>query len=298
MDGLALLCALHADGPQSLRRLRRSGCPSLESIAGLDIDRLAELLASTPTAAQRFQREAHILLLRIGSGEQTTGGAAGASARRAAALLEVEDGASSEMHASPATPPAHGDVPLAPRQAYGDVPLAPRQAYGDVPLAPSQVYGDVLLRWRELDALEDARAVAEPIVEESSAPSPHPSPRTQLSALQDLADESRDALIAVGIVDLEGLAACDALELSCATGLDYSNAMRWRSLARRALPSGVDRFSHSGLPDSQRAPLLALDDYILHPNARPEPARGASSAPETYPVRADVREETAGGPFA
>jgi len=265
MDGLALLCALHADGPQSLRRLRRSGCPSLESIAGLDIDRLAELLASTPSAAQRFQREAHILLMRIGPGENGEAVANGASARRAAALLEAEDGASADLLA---------------------------------PSAPPKAYGAALVRWRELDALEDARAVAEPIVEESSAPSPHPSPRTQLSALQDLADESRDALIAVGIVDLEGLAACDALELSSATGLDYSNAVRWRSLARRALPSGGERFSRSGLPEMQRAPLVALDDYILQPSVRPEPARGTNGSPAPFQPLAERREETAGGPFA
>ncbi len=279
MDGLALLCALHADGPQSLRRLRRSGCPSLESIAGLDIDRLADLLASTPTAAQRFQREAHILLARLGPGDAN---GHGATVRAESALLEAEDGATAETS------------------------------------APPKAYGAALVRWRELDALEDAQAVAEPIVEESSAPSPHPSPRTQLSVLQDLADESRDALIAVGIVDLEGLAACDALELSRATGLDYSNAVRWRSLARRALPSGTERFSHSGLPERQRAPLLSLDDYVLQPalriesprtesprteparteSPRTEPARNAAAAPGPIPSRAELREETAGGPFA
>ncbi|MCY2959560.1 MAG: hypothetical protein NTY35_05280 [Planctomycetota bacterium] len=253
MDGLALLCALHADGPQSLRRLRRSGCPSLESITSLDVERLAELLASTPTAAQRFQREAHHLIARLGGS---------GSSRAESALLEAEDGAGIE---SP-------------------VPSAPAEK--------PKAYDAALVRWRELDALEDARSMAEPIVEESSAPAPHVSPRTPLSVLQDLADESRDALIAVGIVDLEGLAACDALELSRATGLDYSNAMRWRSLARRALPTGLERFSRSGLPEAKHLPLVALDDYVLEPAARAAPARNAVEA------RAEPREETAGGPFA
>lgn len=266
MDGLALLCALHADGPQSLRRLRRSGCPSLESVAGLDVERLAELLASTPTAARRFQREAHLLLTRIGAGAAAGEG----TSARESALIEADDGASAEFDSGsgfPASPPV-----------------------------AAKPYGAALAKWRELDALEDARSVAEPIVEESSAPAPHPSPRTQLSALQDLADESRDALLAVGIVDLEGLAACDALELSRATGLDYSNAVRWRSLARRALPSGVERFSRSGLPTTHEAPLVALDDYVLRPAIRPDSARITPDVGAA--IRAEMREETAGGPFA
>lgn len=256
MDGLALLCALHADGPQSLRRLRRSGCPTLESVATLDVERLSELLASTPTAAQRFQREAHHLLARLGSAGH---------GRAESALLEAEDA-------------------LAPESAPQGAALAPP--------APAKAYDAALARWRELDALEDARSAAEPIVEESSAPMPHPSPRTPLAVLQDLADESREALIAVGIVDLEGLAACDALELSRATGLDYSNAVRWRSLARRALPAGVERFSRSGLPESTQLPLVGLDDYVLRPTARVEPPRVPAEP------RAEMREETAGGPFA
>lgn len=252
MDGLALLCALHADGPQSLRKLRRSGCPSLESVATFDVERLAELLGSTPNAALRFQREAQHLLVRLGPG---SGG------RNAGALLEAEESASAE------------------------------------PMPAPKPYDAALARWRELDALEDAGAVAEPIVEESSAPSHRASPRTSLSVLQDLADESRDALLAIGIVDLEGLASCDALELSQATGLDYSNAVRWRALARRALPQGTERFSRSGKPPSAQAPLLALEDalegYVLRPILKQElPRTPATRAP------VDLHAEAAGGPFA
>lgn len=252
MDGLALLCALHADGPQSLRKLRRSGCPSLETVATFDVERLAELLASTPNAALRFQREAQHLLVRLGPGS----GARGTEAA-SAAILDVEESASAE------------------------------------PLPTPKPYDAALARWRELDALEDAGAVAEPIVEESSAPSHHASPRTSLSVLQDLADESRDALVAIGIVDIEGLASCDALELSQATGLDYSNAVRWRALARRALPQGAERFSRSGMPESWSPPLLKLDDYVLRPGAPKDAPR--APAPR---AAADAHAEAAGGPFA
>jgi len=241
MDGLALLCALHADGPQSLRRLRRSGCPSLDSVIEFDLERLAELLASSPAAAERFQREARHLITRLGPG---------ANSRTDAALLEAEESVSAEVARTP---------------------------------EPPRAYDGALARWRELDALEDAESAAEPIVEESSAPARHPSPRTPLTVLQDLADESRGALVAVGIIDLEALAGCDALELSNATGLDYSNAVRWRSLARRALPEGTERFSSSGRPVVERPDLVPLDEYVMRP------------ATKTTPTRV---EEAAGGPFA
>ncbi len=246
MDGLALLCALHADGPQSLRRLRRSGCPSLDSVLDFDLERLAELLASTPASAERFQREARYLITRLGPG---------ASSRTDAALLEAEEGVSAQG--------VSAEVARTP-----ELPRA---------------YDRALARWRELDALEDAESAAEPIVEESSAPARHPSPRTPLTVLQDLADESRGALLAVGIIDLEALAVCDALELSNATGLDYSNAVRWRWLARRALPDGTERFSRSGGPVVERPDLVPLDEYVMQPPTRTSPAR---------------IEEAAGGPFA
>ncbi len=248
MDGLALLCALHADGPQSLMRLRRSGCPSLDAVLEFDLERLAELLVSTPSAAARFQREARHLITRLGPG---------ANSRTDAALLEAEQVATTEVEV-----------------VTTEVVRTPE---------PPRPYDRALARWRELDALEDAESAALPIVEESSAPARHPSPRTPLNVLQDLADESRGALLSVGIVDLEALAACDALELAQATGLDYSNAVRWRSLARRALPDGTERFSRSGRPAVERPDLVPLDEYVMQPPARVNTAR---------------IEEAAGGPFA
>ncbi|MBL8862560.1 MAG: hypothetical protein JNK02_11180 [Planctomycetes bacterium] len=278
MDGLALLCALHADGPQSLRRLRRSGCPSLESVATLDAARLAELLASSPAAAQRFRREAELLLARLGGAD---------APRREAALLA--DGlleAEEEPTSLPAADPSLAESRVTAAEAAPPASGAPAAGNGRehrTALPSAQPWDAALARWRELDALEDAEAAAEPIVEESSAPVPHHSPRTPLTALVDLARESHDALIAAGIVDLEALAACDPLDLARATGLDYSNAVRWRALARRALPEGVERFSRSGLPSSARPSVVPLVDFVL----RPAPPRAA-----------ELREETAGGPFA
>jgi hypothetical protein len=274
----------------------------LESVADLDVDRLAELLASSPTAAQRFQREAHHLLARLGSSATTRGESALLEALEAGALdapllenARQENGRQENgchEHGQPENvrheSQRHESAAAEPRASREE-----RAAAAPGTPAAQKAYDAVLARWRALDALEDARAVAEPIVEESSAPAPHASPRTPLSVLQDLADESRDAMTAVGIIDLEGLAACDALELSRASGLDYSNAVRWRSLARRALPTSPERFSHSGRPEAKRAPLVALDEFILRPQSRPdEPLRRAADSVSA------AREETAGGPFA
>jgi hypothetical protein len=299
MDGLALLCALHADGPQSLRRLRRSGCPSLEAVTTLDPDRLADLLASTPASAQRFRREAELLLARLGGASTSA---------RASELLETEDapraseladgarapGADAGPHVAQAAPATHAAHAQQAPQVRAGAAGAAGAAGGPRPWDP------VTARWRELDALDDAEAAAEPIVEESSAPAPHLSPRTPLSALAELARDSHDALLAAGIVDLEALAHCDPLELAEATGLDYSNAARWSALARRALPAGLERFSRAEHPGAKSAPLVDLGPYELRPTPRAAPSGAlAQDARSTARAAAVERfEETAGGPFA
>src|SRR5256885_754613 len=80
MDALALLCTLHADGPVTLKRLRRAECSTLEAVIGLDVERLSAILGSTDAGARRFQREARSLATRVGEGildrAQLAGGAA------------------------------------------------------------------------------------------------------------------------------------------------------------------------------------------------------------------------------
>ena len=68
MEALALLCTLHADGPATLKRLRRAGCDSLYALESYDADGLAELLGLTPAAARRLGREARALDSRLGGG--------------------------------------------------------------------------------------------------------------------------------------------------------------------------------------------------------------------------------------
>jgi hypothetical protein len=61
MDSLALLCNLHADGPETLRRLRRAGVVDLRSLFGLGVEGIEPLLGRDRLAAQRFLKEARIL---------------------------------------------------------------------------------------------------------------------------------------------------------------------------------------------------------------------------------------------
>jgi len=65
MDGLALLCNLHADGPLSLRRLRASGIEGLDDLGGLSEDALAVTLRSSPSQVRRFQHEGRLLSRRL-----------------------------------------------------------------------------------------------------------------------------------------------------------------------------------------------------------------------------------------
>ena len=58
MESLALLCTLHADGPATLKRLRRAGCDSLESIGAYGAADLATLLEVPPAVARRLLKEA------------------------------------------------------------------------------------------------------------------------------------------------------------------------------------------------------------------------------------------------
>ncbi|MEO2236906.1 MAG: hypothetical protein ABGW95_01485, partial [Candidatus Poseidoniia archaeon] len=51
MDALALLCTLHADGPATLKRLRRAGCTSLERLDAFEPEEL-ELLKQLDGEAQ------------------------------------------------------------------------------------------------------------------------------------------------------------------------------------------------------------------------------------------------------
>jgi len=66
MDGLALLCNLHADGPRTLRRLRDAGVHTLGELEGFAEGTLADWMGSAQ--AHRFLQEARQLASRLAEG--------------------------------------------------------------------------------------------------------------------------------------------------------------------------------------------------------------------------------------
>ncbi len=123
MDALALLCTLHADGPTTLRRLRDAGCTSLEELARVRADHLADLLGVSPAQGRRFLREAAGLAERLGErgldGEEEPAG------------------------------PAAGRPTIAP------APAAPAPAEGrDLDRTDRRVLERVIERWREEEERE------------------------------------------------------------------------------------------------------------------------------------------------
>src|SRR5262245_41946574 len=65
MDGLSLLCNLHADGPLALRRLRAAGVRDLEALENVPESTLIECLRSSAGHARRFLQEARQLAQRL-----------------------------------------------------------------------------------------------------------------------------------------------------------------------------------------------------------------------------------------
>lgn len=200
MDTLALLCNLHADGPETLQLLRRAGWDTLAELEAVEAGELAGALSLTVDRAQRLQREA--LHLR----ERLEGADPAPKAIRPA-------------RAEPATPP--------PSKQAAELELPAREV-----LIP--------------------RAIARPAPERSVAPPPAPAAapapvaaphRTGVrgalvpGVIDGLDRETCERLADAGVADLAALAAALPLELSGATGIDYTRLLRLQFLARRAAPA-------------------------------------------------------------
>ena len=65
MDGLALLCNLHADGPLTMRRLHEAGVNSLGDLEVVTASTLAVWLGLSSAQTRRFVEEARHLALRL-----------------------------------------------------------------------------------------------------------------------------------------------------------------------------------------------------------------------------------------
>ncbi len=107
MDGLALLCTLHARGPTTLERLRGAGVRNLDELPTLREEELARILGCSAAAARRFAGEARLLAGRIGAGTAERGGEPRpALARPAPAGAQARTAGEPEVELRPAQRPA------------------------------------------------------------------------------------------------------------------------------------------------------------------------------------------------
>ena len=279
MDTLALLCNLHADGPETLQRLRSAGWDTLREIQAVDVLELERVLDADRRRAVRFQREAGILRERLG-GEYEPPAATNErelAARQKAPLSATESSQPARSKAlrssadsSPAPSPESGvrkpfaAARLSPREslpvnrfgttAVGTGSVGELEVVNELALAHERHAGaDSELELPARDLLIPRPAIAAtPTLPVSPEP---PSPewqeaaevrnnRIEAGAIDGLDLEGSRLLAEAGVTSLEELAEAPALELASATGLEYTNLLRLQFLARRA------RASSSAPPES------------------------------------------------
>ncbi|HEX6882718.1 MAG TPA: hypothetical protein VF530_05015 [Planctomycetota bacterium] len=92
MDGLALLCNLHADGPVTLKRLRLARVASLAELERTPPERLASWLHASIPQARAFLEEARKLGRRLAEATPASAPRPVAAEPRAALPVEPEPG--------------------------------------------------------------------------------------------------------------------------------------------------------------------------------------------------------------
>lgn len=260
MDGMALLCNLHADGPETLRSLRDEGCTSLQQLRELEPERLAQLLGFTPAAARRFLREGRVLLERLDGVD-----------------LEREEPARAPAVAAAAGPARE---------------LQP----GELPLNEQALLARVLEHWQQAEAAPTATPAVTPedVPEAVSADieelDPDDPDRLRSGLFEGLDERTCAALAAQGVASLTELSSRPPEALARECGLAFTTVRRLQFLARRAAQADV-------LPALEPTPRrqvvagekisLAFPDLPLRP-----------PAPEREPSSASSEREQPGGPFA
>jgi len=200
MDALALLCNLHADGPQTLQRLRRAGCESLAELAEMTAVTLAQELGEDEEAAERFQREAELLATRL---EQ------GGAPQAATSSWTPQEPASSPREPEP-TPDTGGAT------------------------SRTEDVSQLLATWRTLDDQSPPEPPSEYVV-----PSPPPIPGENRAleevGLDGMSPELAARFAEIGVLSLRGLVEASAIELARELPLPFTRVKRLQFLAGRAV---------------------------------------------------------------
>ena len=245
MDSLALLCTLHADGPATLRRLRKAGCQSLADMERVGADGIAELLSIPPAVARRLVRESRILNERVGGDpldtEEAPEGMAVAPLGNAQAPLTE----SSDLDDK--------DRDLI-RQVLGDArPVGGFRSEQPAIEVPEPV---------EVEPLGGAfsfegNAQVEPVeTERESRGQQH----ILLGRVDGLDEKVAASLSDAGIETLTGLVEADASKLARATGLAFGPLRRLQFLARKSLQAGGE--VSIPVPAAEKHVLPTLSDAM------------------------------------
>jgi len=267
MEALALLCTLHADGPSSLRRLRRAGCASLAHLEHMPADELAQVLEVPPAVARRLVREARGLSSRLDLGldDREEGPELGAPAeappppspsasgldRRDLALLDqvVERWREADREADREAP--RGVPPL----VMDELPAVddPGPGLAETVEARPEGGGSASLPDPEPE-VEQVPVPAEMAPQAEMAEMAPTAEMAEMAPTAEMAEmaptglrggevdgldaDLAAALASAGVLDLRGLADADALALSRDLGRPFSVLRRVQFLAARIAPEG------------------------------------------------------------
>jgi hypothetical protein len=258
MDAMALLCNMHADGPATIKVLRRAGVSSLSDITRARHERLAELLGVSPAYARRFAREARLLGDRLGE-----------------VVFDAEEAIGSEAPESPSRSAldAQADTTSSPDL---DRALLDRQPSLFRPPAFGAEGGD-----KPQDATRAGQSSGQRIWEPAgSALRPGarvlPAQGTPLrrDAIEGLDAAWCDRLVAQGVLTLETLVDAPALKLARRLGVPLTALMDLQVLAQHALAESARGEARARAAASDAGTGRTPEpepDYVLYP---PRPALG------------------------
>jgi len=296
MEALALLCTLHADGPATLRRLRRAGCGSLEQLEAYEPEHLASLLEVAPAVARRLGKEARVLAGRLDP-----------------VFEDREEGG--EQDAAPLSPPAQIAPVVTPEGSALSSPAAETQdpsgdqsgeVGGHLDLRDRKILGAVLDRWGATTPDEvplEESASPETIPSTPSAPEISQAPESQgwVAGCVDGLDEATAArLTDLGIEGFEALAEEQTLSLAQDLGLPFAQVRRLQFLARQAVRlEAAEAATAIPIPDpvdlapATPAPIEPIPEPAPEPIEEPDPEPAAVI--ELGPVESGPGELDSGG---
>jgi hypothetical protein len=248
---MALLCNMHADGPATIRLLRRAGFSTLPDVTRARPERLADLLGVSPAYARRFAREARLLGERMGEN-----------------VLDIEECAEIDSAAAPdesirvsadAPQGANRSSDVARQGLIRSSDGATRESTEDSDSRESAAH----------DARPTERAEGESSVR-ARVLVPDGSP-LRAGLIEGLDSAWCDRLVSQGVLTLETLVDAPGMKLAKRLGVPLTELMDLQILAQRKLAEERVSAPSAGLdpgPD-RRSPATEVEpSYVLFPRER------------------------------